>query len=260
MTPSTGPWPGRFIWHDLMTTDGAKAQAFYRDLFDWRIEEHAMHGFVYRRILAGPGPIGGIVEERNLPNSHWMPYLAVDDVDAAAARIQELGGSVCVPPTDIPQTGRFAVVGDPQGATFSIFRGLPGSQGFDPDLPVAGRACWNELLTHDDAAAQAFYGALCGWRDEPKDMGPLGTYHVQMLGGKQAGGLMKNPQPGAPSCWLVYFLVDDLAAAGQRAARLGAQVLMAAQPIEGVGSFSLLADPVGAVFALFQPLPGSAPC
>jgi predicted enzyme related to lactoylglutathione lyase len=52
--------------------------------------------------------------------SHWMAYVAVDDVDAKARRVEELGGKVCVPPTDIPNTGRFCVITDPTGATLSL--------------------------------------------------------------------------------------------------------------------------------------------
>lgn len=250
---NNGPWPGRFVWHDLMTTDGKASQQFYCSLFDWQIHELPMQNCIYRMILAGPGPIGGIVEEKNIPVSHWMPYVATEDVDAAARRVQQLKGTICVPPTDIPGTGRFAVVGDPQGAFFSLYKGLPESQGFDPDLPVPGRICWNELLSSDDRAAQTFYSALFGWQEQPKDMGPMGTYRVQMLGSKQVGGIMKNPQHGAPSCWLAYFLAPDLVAATTRAGKLGAKTLMANVPIPGVGAFSLLQDPIGATFALFQP-------
>lgn len=235
-----------------MTTDAAKSQRFYCALFDWQIQEVPMHGATYRMITAGPGPIGGIVEEKNIPVSHWMPYVAVADVDAAAKKIVKLGGSVCVPPTDIPGTGRFAVVGDPQGAFFSIFKGLPDSPGFDPDLPVSGRVCWNELLTTDDAAAQKFYGALFGWKPEPKDLGPMGIYRVQVIGGKQAGGIMRNPQTHAPSAWLVYFAVDDLAKATAKAKTLRATALIENMPIPGVGAFSMFTDPAGATFALFQ--------
>ncbi|MFO1076777.1 MAG: VOC family protein [Planctomycetota bacterium] len=254
MTTSTGPWPGRFVWHDMMTTDAAKSQAFYTALFDWRIEERPMQGFTYRMILCGPGPIGGIMEEKAIPVSHWMPYICVADVDATAAKIQKLGGTVCVPPTDIPETGRFAVVGDPQGAYFSIYKGLPASQGFDPDLPVPGRICWNELYTSDDAAGQAFYSEVFGWKGENKDMGPAGIYRVQMLGTKQVGGMMKNPMPpGTPSCWVCYFFVEDLARATAKAKELGANAMMENMPIPGVGAFSMLMDPAGAAFALFQP-------
>ncbi|MCK5945016.1 MAG: VOC family protein, partial [Planctomycetes bacterium] len=247
-----GPWPGRFVWHDLMTTDAVKSKTFYGALFDWEIEERPMQGFSYNMIHVGPGPVGGIIEEKAIPMSHWMPYVAVEDVDAAAAKCKELGGTVCVLPTDIPATGRFAVLGDPQGAFFSVYKGNDESPGFDPDLPVPGRICWNEVLTTDDAAAQQFYTAMFGWQDDPKDMGPMGTYHCQMLGDKQAGGIMKNPQNGAPSAWLVYFLVEDLKAATEKAKTLGANAMMENAPIPEVGAFSMLADPVGAVFALFQ--------
>jgi predicted enzyme related to lactoylglutathione lyase len=260
MSQSQGPWPGRFVWHDLMTKDAAKAQAFYTSLFDWQINEVPMQGFTYRMILCGPGAIGGIVEEQGIPMAHWMPYVGVNDVDATAAKIQELGGSVCVPPTDIPQTGRFAVVSDPQGAYFSIYKGLPDSPGFDPDLPVPGRICWNETYSTDDEAGQKFYSAVFGWRGEPKDMGPAGIYRVQMLGDKQVGGMMKHPMPGMPSCWVCYFFVNDLTASTAKAKELGATAMMEGIPIPEVGSFSMLTDPTGAMFALFMMAPGTGPC
>lgn len=249
---ATGPWPGRFVWHDMMTTDAAKSKAFYTSLFDWDIQDVPMEGCTYGMLIAGPGPIGGLVEEKAIPMSHWMPYIAVDDVDASAAKCKELGGSICVEPTDIPNTGRFAVVGDPQGAYFSIYKGNPESQGADPDQPIPGRVCWNEVLTTDDVKAQEFYSAMFGWTAESKDMGPMGTYHCQMLGGKQVGGIMKNPMNGAPSCWLSYFLVEDLAASTIKAKELGANAIMENTLIPGVGSFSMLLDTTGAAFALFQ--------
>lgn len=52
--------------------------------------------------------------------SHWMPYIAVDEVDATAEKVKTLGGSVCVPPHDVPNTGRFCVVNDLNGATLSL--------------------------------------------------------------------------------------------------------------------------------------------
>jgi uncharacterized protein len=254
-----GHWPNRFVWHDLMTTDGNKAQQFYCALFGWQIHEVPMQGFTYRMIMAGPGPIGGIVEEKNIPHSHWMPYIATADVDAAAAKVTKLGGTVCVPPTDIPGTGRFAVIGDPQGAYLSLYKGLPGSAGADPDAAIPGRVCWNEVLSTDDREAQRFYTAMFGWQPQEKDMGPMGIYRVQMLGDKQAGGLMKHPQPGAPSMWLCYFFTMDLAGSTKKAKQLGAVAMVENAPIPEVGSFSMLQDPTGSVFALFQPnmMPGT---
>lgn len=259
---ATGPWPGRFVWHDLMTKDGAAAQRFYVALFGWQVRELPMGPCTYRMIECGPGPIGGIVEEPAIPHAHWMPYVAVKDVDAAAKRVVELGGSICVPPTDIPQTGRFAVCGDPSGATFSIYAGLPDSPGFDPDLPVPGRICWNETWSDAPDAAQRFYTELFGWKPEPKDLGPAGTYFIQKLGDRQAGGLMKNPMPGTPSCWVVYFHVESLSRSGERAKAEGATAMMEGIPIPEVGSFSMFSDPTGALFVLFEPAAdlGAKPC
>ncbi|MFM1872580.1 MAG: hypothetical protein RL398_2002 [Planctomycetota bacterium] len=261
-TCSAGPWPGRFVWHDLMTTDAAKSRAFYTGLFGWNLQDVPMGPFTYHMIHCGPGPIGGIVEEKNIPMSHWMPYLAVDDVDASANKVGELGGTVCVPPTDIPGTGRFAVVGDSTGAYFSLYKGNAESHGADPDAPVPGRVCWQETYSTDDEKAQAFYTGLVGWQGQPMDMGPAGIYRVQMVGDKQAGGMMKHPMPGMPSCWVVYFLVADLAASTGKAKELGGTAMMEMVPIPNLGHFSMLTDPTGALFALFQPnaVPAGAEC
>jgi hypothetical protein len=116
MNPTPVLWIGRFVWHDLMTTDAKRAEDYYVKLFGWRIETMTSTGSPPRMIVDGPGPIGGIVEEKAIPASHWMPYVSVANVDAAAKKCSSLGGSVCVPPTDIPHVGRFAVVGDPLGA------------------------------------------------------------------------------------------------------------------------------------------------
>jgi predicted enzyme related to lactoylglutathione lyase len=86
MTTSKGPWPGRFVWHDLMTTDAEGSLAFYGKLFDWSVEAVPMMGTTYHMIHCGPGPIGGVMQEKNIPGSHWMPYLAVDDVDRPRRR------------------------------------------------------------------------------------------------------------------------------------------------------------------------------
>ena len=252
MTQTQGPWPGRFVWHDLMTTDATASRAFYEGLFGWEIQAVPMQGFTYQMIHCGPGPIGGIVEEKAIPVSHWMPYLGVEDVDATAEKVKAAGGSICIPPTDIPQTGRFSVITDPNGAYLSVFQPLPESHGADPDAPVPGRVCWNEVYATDVDEAQAFYSEVFGWVPEKKDMGEAGMYHTQKLGDREAGGMMKIPMPGMPSCWAVYFLVDDLEASGAKAKELGAAATFEGAPIPGVGRFSMFTDPVGAMFSLFE--------
>jgi len=75
--------------------------------------------------MLGEHPVAGMMqmtEEWGDAPPHWMTYITVADCDASAKTVEELGGQVCVPPTDIPEVGRFAVINDPTGATFSIIK------------------------------------------------------------------------------------------------------------------------------------------
>ena len=118
------PANGAFCWNELATTDLEAAQNFYKTLLGWEIKENPpANGMVYNEIVAGGQHVGGIYKmgpEFGQTPSHWMAYVAVDDVDAKARQVWELGGKVCVPPTDIPNVGRFCVVNDPTGATVAL--------------------------------------------------------------------------------------------------------------------------------------------
>jgi predicted enzyme related to lactoylglutathione lyase len=109
-----------------------------------------------------------------------------------------------------------------------------------------------ELNTTDVSKAKTFYGALFNWTLEDVPM-PTGSYTMIKVGEGTGGGIMKHPVPGAPSAWLAYVLVDDVAASTKKAKSLGATVMKDATEITGVGSFSVLIDPTGAALALFQP-------
>ena len=117
-----------FCWHELMTRDVPAARKFYCELLGWTTEEMDMGEMgKYTMFKKGEEQIAGMMamegdDWKDVP-PHWMNYIAVDDVDAAAARVTELGGSICVPPTDIPDIGRFSVIQDPTGGTISLFQG-----------------------------------------------------------------------------------------------------------------------------------------
>jgi predicted enzyme related to lactoylglutathione lyase len=119
------PANGAFCWNELATTDLESAQNFYKALLGWEIKESSASGggMVYNEIVVGGQSVGGLFQmgpEFGQIPSHWMAYVAVDDVDAKARQVWELGGKVCVPPTDIPKVGRFCVVNDPTGATLAL--------------------------------------------------------------------------------------------------------------------------------------------
>jgi predicted enzyme related to lactoylglutathione lyase len=109
-----------------------------------------------------------------------------------------------------------------------------------------------ELNTSDVSKAKAFYGSLFNWtlEDIPS---PGGGYTMIKVGEGTGGGIMKHPVPGAPSAWLAYVLVDDVAASTKKAKSLGANVMKDVTEVMGMGSFSVIIDPTGAAFALWQP-------
>jgi hypothetical protein len=113
---------GAFSWCELMTSDVAAAKTFYGKLFDWETEDMSMPGMSYTVVMAGGSEIGGIMaipkEAQGMPPA-WGAYVTVDDVDATANAAGQLGAKLIVPPTDIPDVGRFCVIQDPQGATIS---------------------------------------------------------------------------------------------------------------------------------------------
>lgn len=114
--------PGALIWNELATSDLDKSKAFYGEVFGWTwggSDEYA-------EPQVGGRTIGGVTPRRpDLPAEvpdHWLVYFGSSDVDRDAAKAAELGGTVIAGPMDIPGTGRFAVVVDPQGAVFALFQ------------------------------------------------------------------------------------------------------------------------------------------
>lgn len=113
--------------------------------------------------------------------------------------------------------------------------------------------CHMELNTTDPEKAKEFYGKLFDWTMEDIPMGDFGNYTMLKPGQGPGGGMMKHPMPGAPSTWLVYIAVDDVHAATDKAKSLGASILKDVSEVPNQGSFSILLDPTGAAFALWQP-------
>ena len=114
---------GRFSWNELMTTDVEGARDFYTKLFGWQYETFNMNDMPYHVIRSGEEETGGIMSMPPQAEGHppmWGIYVTVDDVDASVKLTEELGGKVHLPPTDIPEVGRFAILQDPQGAFISI--------------------------------------------------------------------------------------------------------------------------------------------
>jgi uncharacterized protein len=252
-------YTGRFVWYDLMTTDQAASMKFYSSLFGWTTKSETGSTGPYTMLLAASKEFGGVMQidkSRPMP-SHWIGYVAVDDIQATAARVPALGGRIAHPPTAIPDVGHFAVIVDPQGAAFCLFQGLA-SGSSDEWMAQSGpqTVLWNELVTSDPAAAARFYQEICGWTTREMDMGPSGKYWIFSRSGKDCAGMMKKPPDAqGPPAWLSYFSVPDVDASTKKVQDLGGKVFMPPMDIPGIGRFSVAADSTGAVLALFKPIP-----
>jgi predicted enzyme related to lactoylglutathione lyase len=247
---------GSFCWMELHTSDQKAGKQFYESLFGWSSMDFPMGPAGDYTIFMSNGKDSSAActlgpQEQGVP-PHWMLYIATDNVDQSTTRAAELGGTVFAGPFDVMDKGRMSVIQDPTGAMFCLWTSNT-SQG----IGIAGEPgtfCWADQNSHDRAAAQKFYGGLLGWTfsaGQGKD--PAGYLHIENHG-QPIGGLPPSEMvpADAPSHWLIYYLVTNCDASTDKAKILGGQVLMGPMTIEGAGRMSVLKDPQGAVFAIFQ--------
>ena len=211
----------------------------------------------YGLFTIGDAPVAGLV---NVPEDtrgtgttpHWIGYVGVDDLDAAVARIEQLGGAVYVPPTDVPNISRFSVVADPQMATLALVTGRRPSQAQSAGLGTPGRVGWHELLAADWEKAFAFYAELFGWQKADSHFGAMGTYQGFSARGEPIGGMFTKPASLPLSFWLYYFNIDDIQAAARRVEAGGGQILYGPTEVPGGPWIVHCTDPLGAIFALLD--------
>ena len=248
---------GPFVWHELMVPNPGSAPSFYKSVTGWNTEQF-QGGMDYTMWLNGQAPVGGLMPlpkelaDVGVP-AHWLHYVGVNDVDETSAKAEQLGGKVNVPPTDIPNVGRFAVIADPQGAVFAIYTSSqengPGGE------PQIGEFSWHELGTSNREEAFQFYSQLFGWKETSSmDMGDGETY--QMFGlddGVPIGGVYKLTKQlaDAPPNWMGYVRVADVDPAIDAVKQGGGQVLNGPMDIPG-GRIAVFMDPQGAAFAAHQ--------
>jgi len=251
---------GAFCWIELGTTDQAAAKSFYGSLFGWNPNDMPMGPNDYYTIFRMEGrdcAAAYTLNPERMPGvpPHWMLYIAVNSADDAAARAAQLGGNVLAQPFDVFDAGRMAVVQDPAGAAFSLWQ-AKNSQGIGI-AGVDGTLCWADLMTADAGRARQFYADLLGWEIAASQHDPSGYLHIKngeaFIGGIPPAGL----QPGVPPHWLLYILTSNCDASVEKAKSLGARVYYGPATMENVGRWAVVADPQGAVFAIFQALPHS---
>lgn len=249
---------GTFCWVDLATTDTEAAKAFYGALFGWEpFDTPAGESMVYTMLLLEGREVAALsgmppqMEAQGAPPV-WTSYIAVDDLDERAAKVEEVGGTLLMPPFDVLEAGRMAMAQDPTGATFGLWEAKNHIGARLVNMPNA--LAWNELATRDADKAEAFYSALFGWTTRVDEISGGPPYTTFLNNGNQGMGMiqMNEQWSDMPSHWMAYFAVEDCAAAVAKAEFLGATIHVPPTEIPNIGTFSVIADPQGAVFSVMS--------
>ena len=239
-------------WVELVTPDQQAARAFYGSLFGWSFDDHDMGemGHYYIGTIEGD-EIAGVSGQMPGMEGHpafWGVYLAVDDVDAATAKVEAAGGKVEAGPFDVNENGRMSALQDPTGARINLWQAkatIGTQRGNEPGTPI-----WNEVMTPDIPRAVSFYAEVLGMGSQAQPMGDDTYTALTNAEGRMIGGAMNPPMEGVPPHWNVYFNVVDVDATVATTLELGGQVVAPAFDVEGVGRMAVLADPQGAMFNL----------
>jgi uncharacterized protein len=246
--------PGTFCWAGLATSDPAAATAFYTSLFSWEAEPlPAGEAGTYTIVRRAGQDVAILYRQTAQARAagappHWTSYISVEDADAAAARAGELGGAaVFREPFDVPGAGRVAAIRDPAGAIVSLWQPRPRIGA--TLVNDVGALCWNELATTGVERAKSFYGELLGWQYQASGSG----YATITNAGRRNGSIRAQTEQerGIPPHWLPYFTVENAGDAARHAEQEGGRTLLSATEIR-TGRFTMIADPQGATFAVFE--------
>lgn len=253
------PGAGTFMWNELLSTDVDKAKAFYSAVLGWEFQPVDMGPMGTYWLVQAGGALAGGLGKLDCPDGadippHWLGYIAVKDVNDVARRA---GDAVIVPPSDIPDVGRFTMVKDPSGAVVALMTPSVGVDDKFTNPPARnGHFMWNELVSSNPAAAGKFLCNLTGWGTQSMPMGDF-DYTLFTVGEAMAAGMMPLGKPHwaeVPSHWMAYIAVANLADAQAKVLKHGGKVHVPPTPAEGIGTFIVASDPTGAFFSLMQPL------
>jgi predicted enzyme related to lactoylglutathione lyase len=276
MPERSGYIPGVPCWVDTQQPDAKQAVEFYSGLFGWDLENAMPEGsggdYFMARIRGGDVAAIGSVPEGMPPVAMWNTYIAVASADASADKVRAAGGAVFSDPFDVMDAGRMAVCADPEGAVFCVWEAKAhfGAAVVNEN----GALNFNGLATRDPQAAEAFYGAVFGWKLLSIQAGPMWMLpgYGDHLEESSPGLREQMAQMGAPdgfidvvaavnpiaagdadtpAHWTVTFAADDIDATAARAEKLGGEVVEAPHDAPWTKT-AVLQDPQGARFIASQ--------
>jgi predicted enzyme related to lactoylglutathione lyase len=245
------------VWVDLASKDPAAAREFYSKLFGWDVQVNPDPQYGgYGIAKVGDNDAAGIGGQM-APEAPtvWSLYIGSDDAEALAREVEAAGGKVIMPPFDVGDQGKMAVFQDPSGGFISTWQATQ-MRGFQTDAPNSFG--WAELQARGVEKAIPFYQQVFGWETRRSPAGAGGADYIEFLhDGQSILGALEMPEQmpaQVPSHWLVYFYVEDVDAAAQKARSLGGSERIAPMDFPG-GRFAIVADLDGASVGLLKMRP-----
>ncbi|MEA1924115.1 MAG: VOC family protein [Pseudomonadota bacterium] len=243
LTPVTSPptgvhHQGKFVWHDLLTSDVAAARNFYGDLFGWSFRDQGN----YTVVLNNDQAIGGIVNVRPKDNkehaARWLASLSVPDVDQAAAFVKKSGGIIHEGPVAMKNRGRGLLISDPQGAQVILLHSLSGDPA-DTETAI-GSWLWIELWSKTPEDSVAFYEEIGDYDAVKGENEYWFLWHDEWR-----AGIRQLPFDSMEVRWTPAIRVADTKLIADRAKELGGRVLVQPKKLSIGGSVTLIEDPNG---------------
>jgi uncharacterized protein len=240
-SPSLAQHSGKFVWHDLLTSDLENAKTFYGSLFGWTFNEVDDYTVVLHKGKAIAGMVQLKTASRPKQNARWLASLSVADVEKATAAATAAGGVVLEGPNVIENRGRYALVRDPGGAQVVLLRAISG----DPEDSVAeiGAWLWDELWTDDTTAAIHFYRNIAGYNTIADNSG----YNIAVNQETWRAGIRPIVIKDMRPLWIPVIRVHDPEAIAKQAETLGGHILITPSQTDGSAPAALIADPTGGV-------------
>ncbi len=256
---------GTPFWVDLSSPDIAASMSFYANLFGWGYDEappEEVGGelYVWAKTSSGyPAGIAALDDEEIASGAkpRWIVQLLVDDIEEVTSRVADFGGSVVEVPAKVGEYGIGAEIADPTGGRVHIWQAFQSGPTIKHEH---GSMQWCELMTPDAEAAAAFYRMLLRVKTNPMEMpdGSINSIVITedgpVMGISALGGLSDEliARLGGPT-WIVYFNVDDVDGAVERAVQNGGELPDPPWDVPGVGRMAWIYDPQGALTALITP-------
>lgn len=252
-------YDGEPCWFDLMTPDREGAKKFYGSVFGWDFADADAEGMPYTMALRQGGPVAGIgsADEESGTPCAWTVYFQTPDVASAGATVKATGGSIIAGPVEVSTHGKMALCTDPEGSVFGLWQaGVHPGSAYVGDH---GSMCWCEVNVRDAQKARTFYDSLFKTKSErlPAEGMTYFTFQNEERNRPQAGVLQMTEEWGdMPAHWMAYFAVEDTDASCETIKKAGGEVKHG--PFDTpFGRMAVVSDPVGAVFTVIKPAPGS---